>query len=306
MINNRQQAGRRRGRGGQRPQGGGNPGRPESGNRIDNRARGNAAQLHEKYKTLARDSQMQGDRVNTEYYLQFADHYFRVLSESRARADEQQGQNQQQQRRPQQDAFDDGYEADDEYGDEGEPVRADQYQTRPPEPRRETRGDERAYETRNDDRGQGRSERTEGRNDESREARGNGRDDRGNRGEDRNSRGGNARADGGYNGQSRDAANGPPPRQPANGNVAEAAPSTESGGEDRSAEPAAPRRRGRPPRNVDAAAAAEPAAFDANLLPPSLSVPATAEATGDDVEAEGAKPRRRRGRPPASEVVQAS
>lgn len=93
MIDNRQN-GRRRGRGGQRPQG--NPGRPGGGggggNRIDNRARGNAQQLHEKYKNLARDSQMAGDRVTTEYYLQFADHYFRVLSESRARFEEQRPQ----------------------------------------------------------------------------------------------------------------------------------------------------------------------------------------------------------------------
>ena len=86
MINNRQ-AGRRRGRGGQRSQG--NPNRGvDNGNRIDNRARGNASQLHEKYKTLARDAQMQDDRVNTEYYLQFADHYFRVLSETRSRQEE--------------------------------------------------------------------------------------------------------------------------------------------------------------------------------------------------------------------------
>jgi hypothetical protein len=84
LINNRQN-GRRRGRGGQRSPGG-NPGRSsDNGNRIDNRARGNAAQLLEKYKTLARDAQMQGDRVNTEYYLQFADHYFRVLAETRSR-----------------------------------------------------------------------------------------------------------------------------------------------------------------------------------------------------------------------------
>jgi hypothetical protein len=93
LINNRQQSGRRRGRGGQRQSGpGGNNsggGRgPESGNRIDNRARGNAAQLLEKYKTLARDAQQAGDRVLTEYYLQFADHYFRVLSETRARYEE--------------------------------------------------------------------------------------------------------------------------------------------------------------------------------------------------------------------------
>ena len=59
------------------------------GNRQDNRQRGNAAQLLEKYKSMARDAQLSGDRVQTEYYLQFADHYFRVLSESRVRFDEQ-------------------------------------------------------------------------------------------------------------------------------------------------------------------------------------------------------------------------
>jgi hypothetical protein len=107
-MNNRQ-AGRRRGRGGQRQ--GGNPGRPDNGNRIDNRARGNAAQLLEKYKNLARDAQMSGDRVNTEYYLQFADHYFRVLSESRSRMEENQA------RRPRDDQDEDG---DDDFGFEGE------------------------------------------------------------------------------------------------------------------------------------------------------------------------------------------
>ena len=85
MINNRQ-GGRRRGRGGQRGQSlGGQPG----GNRQDNRQRGNAAQLLEKYKSMARDSQLAGDRVQSEYYLQFAEHYFRVLSENRARFEEQ-------------------------------------------------------------------------------------------------------------------------------------------------------------------------------------------------------------------------
>ncbi len=84
-MNNRQ-TGRRRGRGGQRPQG--NSGSRDNGNRIDNRARGNAPQLLEKYKNLARDAQLQGDRVLTEYYLQFADHYFRVVAENRARFEE--------------------------------------------------------------------------------------------------------------------------------------------------------------------------------------------------------------------------
>src|SRR3546814_7747664 len=80
---------RRRGRNNSRPQGSGRGGC--SGNRIDNRARGNAAQLLEKYKNLARDAQTQGDRFNTEYYLQFADHYFRVLADNRSRQEEQQG-----------------------------------------------------------------------------------------------------------------------------------------------------------------------------------------------------------------------
>nr|WP_294851033.1 DUF4167 domain-containing protein [uncultured Sphingomonas sp.] len=121
MINNRQ-SGRRRGRGGQRPQGmGGN-----SGNAArDNRQRGNAAQLLEKYKNLARDAQLAGDRVQTEYYLQFADHYFRVLEDNRSRYEEQQAH-----RRRRDDDEDDGdeditVEADNDSGDEeGEaPVR---------------------------------------------------------------------------------------------------------------------------------------------------------------------------------------
>lgn len=113
MINNRQ-AGRRRGRGGQQRQGGGSPGRgPESGNRIDNRARGNAAQLLEKYKNLARDAQMQGDRVNLEYYLQFADHYFRVLADTRARQEEANpGRNQSPRERNAGDDFDEDFEGD--------------------------------------------------------------------------------------------------------------------------------------------------------------------------------------------------
>ncbi len=90
----------------------GNSGRQDNGNRIDNRARGNAAQLLEKYKTLARDAQMQGDRVNTEYYLQFADHYFRVLAETRSRFEENRRQNGGA-------AFE---EDEQEYDEDGEPI----------------------------------------------------------------------------------------------------------------------------------------------------------------------------------------
>lgn len=76
---------RRRGRGNNRSQGGGNL------NRIDSRARGNAPQLLEKYKKLAHDASLNGDRVQAEYYLQFADHYFRVLADSRTPKDESRG-----------------------------------------------------------------------------------------------------------------------------------------------------------------------------------------------------------------------
>lgn len=110
INNNRQQNGRRRGRGGQRQGGGGNQG---NGSRIDNRARGNAAQLLEKYKNLASEAQRQGDRVNTEYYLQFADHYFRVVSEQRGRFEEQD-----RQRRESQGQFDDQFDGDDFDGDD--------------------------------------------------------------------------------------------------------------------------------------------------------------------------------------------
>lgn len=86
-----------------------------SGNRQDNRQRGNAAQLLEKYKGLARDAQMQGDRVQSEYYLQFADHYFRILNESRARFEET--------RRQRGDNADEGDEDEDQ--DEMEAARED-------------------------------------------------------------------------------------------------------------------------------------------------------------------------------------
>jgi hypothetical protein len=133
LINNRQ-GGRRRGRGGQRPQG--MPG--NAGNARDNRQRGNAAQLLEKYKSLARDAQLAGDRVQTEYYLQYADHYFRVLEDSRSRFEEQQAQ-----RRPRREDDEDEVEgneemaAESEDGDEDGETEVRQRPRRDREPRRE-------------------------------------------------------------------------------------------------------------------------------------------------------------------------
>jgi hypothetical protein len=60
----------------------------QSANRLEVRVRGNAHQLLEKYKQLARDAHQAGDRVAAEYYLQHSDHYFRVLNDSRIRQEE--------------------------------------------------------------------------------------------------------------------------------------------------------------------------------------------------------------------------
>jgi len=128
LINNRQ-GGRRRGRGGQRGQNLGGP----QGNRQDNRQRGNAAQLLEKYKSLARDSQLAGDRVQTEYYLQYAEHYHRLLGESRARYEEQ--------RRQRGEDLDDD-DGDEEFGDSSEDqgAEASEGDSRPERPQRRDRG----------------------------------------------------------------------------------------------------------------------------------------------------------------------
>ena len=93
-MNNNRGNNRRRGRGNN------NNGRPQNGgggqqiNRIDSRARGNAPQMLEKYRKMAQDAHLNGDRVQAEYYLQFADHYFRVVADTRVRQEEQQRQRQ--------------------------------------------------------------------------------------------------------------------------------------------------------------------------------------------------------------------
>ena len=108
-MNNIRGNNRRRGRGNNRPQGG------QQLNRIDSRARGNAPQLLEKYRKLAQDAHQNGDRVAAEYYLQFADHYFRVLADARVRQEEVRAQR--DGRSPEGgDAYRDAYRED---GDEG-------------------------------------------------------------------------------------------------------------------------------------------------------------------------------------------
>jgi hypothetical protein len=90
-MNNRQPGRRGRGRNtnsNNRPQSN-RPGGSDRENRIDSRARGNAAQMLDKFKKMAQDAQVNGDRVQAEYYHQFADHYFRVNADTMARREEQ-------------------------------------------------------------------------------------------------------------------------------------------------------------------------------------------------------------------------
>ena len=275
MINNRQN-GRRRGRGGNNgggsnnPRQGGSQGRGDSANRIDSRARGNANQLYEKYKNLARDAQMSGDRVNIEYYLQFADHYFRVLADQRGRME-----NDNQPRRQQ--PFDINGDDDDELM-EGDPIRTGeqngtdrddrqqndrQQNDRPQNDRPQGQGLRR-------DRGEGSGQQRHARTDERADQR-TARDR-----DDRQEVAGQHRSDPLANGESLD--------ERAERVIEADAPLA-----------APPRRRGRP-RREDAAApvdASPEAVIAADRLPPSLGISAANDA-GDE-----AKPRRRTRRPAA-------
>ncbi len=87
-MQNRQNGRRRRGSGNNNPRPMGQPMGGQSANRLEVRVRGNAHQLHEKYKVMARDAHQAGDRVAAEFYLQHADHYFRVLNDARIRQEE--------------------------------------------------------------------------------------------------------------------------------------------------------------------------------------------------------------------------
>ena len=77
--NNRQNGGGGGGGGGGKPPMGMNRSL-ESNTPDGNKVRGNASQLYERYTTLARDAQSAGDRIAAEGYLQYAEHYYRVLS----------------------------------------------------------------------------------------------------------------------------------------------------------------------------------------------------------------------------------
>jgi hypothetical protein len=163
LNNNRNN--RRRGRG-NRNQGGNGA----QLNRIDSRARGNAPQMLDKYKKLAQDAQHNGDRVQMEYYLQFADHYFRVIADNKARQDEQRGGNGGNRRNDEREQTED-FEDDFDFGRRSDtPTRSPYEQpdnignveVSEGEPGQE--GESFLTDDRQDDRGEGRAEqRSEGR-----------------------------------------------------------------------------------------------------------------------------------------------
>lgn len=91
-----------------RHQGGG------QGNNYQQRPRKNYAALREKYMNMAKEAMSCGDRVLGEYYLQHADHYFRMQQEFLAeRAQRQQLNPQSEQNDANDDAQDEGPEEND-------------------------------------------------------------------------------------------------------------------------------------------------------------------------------------------------
>ncbi|MCK5547010.1 MAG: DUF4167 domain-containing protein, partial [Rhodospirillaceae bacterium] len=84
---------------------------PSRGNNFESngpevKVRGTAQQVLDKYLQLARDAQSSGDRINAEGYLQYAEHYFRVINadDSKPKTQPQHQPQHQSQPQPQSDA----------------------------------------------------------------------------------------------------------------------------------------------------------------------------------------------------------
>lgn len=77
-------------------------------NGPEQRVRGTAQQLFDKYQQLGRDASSAGDRVLAESYFQYAEHYFRIISAmnqaAQSHAQNQQGSNGHARRSEQQNA----------------------------------------------------------------------------------------------------------------------------------------------------------------------------------------------------------
>ena len=62
------------------------------GNGSENRVKGNALQVHEKYQAMARDAKSSGDRIKAENYLQHVDHFERLVSNKNSNQNESNSQ----------------------------------------------------------------------------------------------------------------------------------------------------------------------------------------------------------------------
>src|SRR4051812_11756317 len=89
---------------------------------------------------MARDAQLAGDRVQTEYFLQFADHYFRVLGENRARFEDQNPRRQREDESEDDQGEEEMVEAEAETSGDDREERGDRF-NRGNRPRRDDRGD---------------------------------------------------------------------------------------------------------------------------------------------------------------------
>jgi hypothetical protein len=307
LNNNNRGNNRRRGRNNGNGNGNGNN-RSQGGqqiNRIDSRARGNAPQMLEKYKKLAHDAHLNGDRVAEEYNLQFADHYFRVMADQKQRQEDARQPRRDDHR--QADFAEDYGSYDDPYGEApsapsavSAPAERGPRQDR--EPRQEGRSEQRFEREPRPEREQrveaAQPEAAEVAAEPARDSEGNPyeppenpfvRDNRASRGLKQRKPRGPRREDGNEDGYGE-----------ANGNVAE--PQNDVRGETRPDTRAAP-----------APVQEHSGNFDAGALPPSISTkparkraaaPAPAAETEAEAPAEAAaeeKPRRRRARKAASD-----
>jgi hypothetical protein len=94
-----------------------NPNRPPNRNQIfdssgpDVRVRGNAHQVFDKYQALAREAASLGDRILSEAYWQYAEHYYRIIQSQGGfvpRNNWGEGEEGQQQQNPQQQGHQNG------------------------------------------------------------------------------------------------------------------------------------------------------------------------------------------------------
>ena len=92
--NNHNHNPRHQNRGGGRPQNLAQ--RALDSNGPDIKIRGTAEHICKKYQSLARDAQLSGNRVRAEGYLQYADHYYRIVLAAQAQQQQRQQQRQEQ------------------------------------------------------------------------------------------------------------------------------------------------------------------------------------------------------------------